>query len=332
MAQNAKSPAFRLLISAGRLLVTAGLLALLVVRVDPRQLGTVLAHGALMPFVAAVLVLAAATPVVALRWHSILSGQGSPGWRTLLKILWLGLFFNQVLPSGVGGDAMRAWRCRKLGLGLGVAVRSILLDRACGYAVLVTIYAACLPALLRVVREPLQQRTLVAVLAAAATGLAAMFLLDRLPGRVVRLRAIAPFAELARDARRLVTDPLRIVGLLLLSSIGIGLAIFSIALVAMSVGITIPFGDWLMIVPPVTFIQLLPVSLAGWGVREVALVVILAAFGIPAATALAASLAIGISLLLVALPGGLIWAGNWDQSAGIVPAAAAPDLPQGPRA
>ncbi len=329
MALNLKSPAFRLLLSGGRFVVTAGLLALLVARVDPGQLGAVLAHGSLLPFVMALVALVAAIPVNALRWRLILAGNRSPGWTTLLKVLWLGLFFNQVLPSGVGGDAMRAWRCRRLGIGLGVAVRSILLDRACGYGVLVALYAACLPALLRVIREPLQQRTLVGVFGAAAVGLVALFVLDRLPAGMVRLRAVQPFAELSRDARRIVLDPQRIVGLLLLSSVGIGLSILSIELVASSVGIAIPFVEWLMIVPPVTFIQLLPVSLAGWGVREAALVVILAAFGIPAATALAASLAIGISLLVVALPGGLIWASNWDLGVGAEPT---PDLPRVPPA
>src|SRR5580704_1039271 len=68
----------------------------------------------------------------------------------------VGLFFNQVLPTGVGGDAIRAWRCRKLGIGLGPAIRSILLDRACGYLVLVVIYAASLPSLLHILPEARQ--------------------------------------------------------------------------------------------------------------------------------------------------------------------------------
>lgn len=312
MAQFSKSPAFRLLLSGGRFAVTAGLLAVLAARVDLRQLGQVAAQGSPGAFLGAVAALAAATPFNALRWHAILETDRSPGRVTLLKILWLGLFFNQVLPSGVGGDAMRAWRCHKLGIGLGAAVRSILLDRACGYAVLVAIYAAGLPALLRAVGDPLQQRTLVAVLAAAAAGLAALFFLDRLPARLVRHRAVAPFAELSRDARRVLLDAPRFLLLMLLASIGIGLTILACELAGASVGVRLGFGEWLIIVPPVSLIQLLPVSLAGWGVREVALVVILAAFGIPAEPALAASLAIGLCQIVVGLPGGLVWIGNWD--------------------
>jgi len=64
--------------------------------------------------------------------------------------------------------------------------------------------------------------------------------------------------------------------------------------------------------PPVAIFQLLPVSLGGWGVREAALVIFLGALGIPGETALAASLCIGLSQILVGLPGGLIWLSNWD--------------------
>jgi hypothetical protein len=67
-----------------------------------------------------------------------------------------------------------------------------------------------------------------------------------------------------------------------------------------------------MIVAPVTLIQLLPISLTGWGVREAVLVVALASFGVPAEAALARSVLLGLCLIASGLPGGLIWLGNWD--------------------
>lgn len=292
---------------------------MLVAKVDLARLGEILTHARSPLFALAVIAQAVATFANALRWHKILGKIDSPGWLAVLKLLWLGLFFNQVLPSGVGGDAVRAWRCRRLGMRFGTAVRSILIDRACGYGVLVAIYAACLPALLRVIHEPLQRHTLVGVLAMATGALVSMFLLDRLPARVVRHRAVEPFAELARDARRILLDPRRNPWLIPLSIVSVGLSVLAIDLAAASVGVVLSYGDWLMIVPPVTFIQLLPISLAGWGIREAAVVVMLAGFGIPAATAFAASLAMGVSLLVVALPGSIIWTGGWDVGDGAEP-------------
>jgi hypothetical protein len=80
---------------------------------------------------------------VLLRWHLILSAEvPSPGARTLLKIVFVGLFFNQ-------SAAYRCRRRRRSRLALPQARhRGILLDRACGYLVLIVVYAASLPSLL----------------------------------------------------------------------------------------------------------------------------------------------------------------------------------------
>src|SRR5206468_9015376 len=103
--------------------------------------------------------------------------------------------------------AVRAWRCRKLGIGLGAGIRSILLDRACGYLVLMVVYAASLPSLLRVLPEARQRGGVMAVLGAGLLGLLALLLLDCLPRPMLRLRVIAPLAELSRETRRLFMHP-----------------------------------------------------------------------------------------------------------------------------
>ena len=262
---------------------------------------------------AAFVVLLATSIVVALRWHLILSAEApSPGAVALLKIVLVGMFFNQVLPTGVGGDAVRVWRCCRRGIALGVAVRSILLDRACGYLVLILVYAANLPSLLRILSDPRQKVAIVAVLAAGLLGFVALLLLDCLPQFLLRLGLIAPLAALSRETRRLFMEPARSVAVLALSAVTMGFTILGFKLVADGVGSHLPLGNWIMIVPPVTLIQLLPISLAGWGVREAVLVVALASFGVPAEAALATSVLLGLCLVASGLPGGLIWLTNWD--------------------
>jgi glycosyltransferase 2 family protein len=220
----------------------------------------------------------------------------------LLKIVFVGLFFNQLLPTGVGGDAVRAWRCSKLGIGLGTAMRSILLDRVWGYTVLAVLYIAILPGLLHVLPQARERVGVVAVL----TALLALVSLDYLPRPLLRLRVIAPLAELSREGRRLLMHRGRCVAVLGLSVLSIALAIVAYKLIVDGIGNRLSLGVWAMVVPPVTFIQLLPVSLAGWGVREVALVVALGSFGIPAEAALAISILVGLCMILTGLPGGLI--------------------------
>jgi uncharacterized membrane protein YbhN (UPF0104 family) len=285
----------------------------LATRVDLGRAAEIMGQASLPLLAATLVALLAANLVVALRWHVILSTEApSPGPGTLLKIVFVGLFFNQVLPTGVGGDAVRAWRCRKLGIGFGAAIRSILLDRACGYLVLVVVYIASLPSLLHILPEARQRCGVVAVLGASLLGLLALLLLDCLPRPMLRLRVIAPLAELSRASRRLFTHPRRCGAVLGLSAFTIGLTIFAFKLVADGVGSRLSLGSWIMIVPPVTLIQLLPISLAGWGVRELVLVVALASFGVPAEAALATSVLLGLCLIVIGLPGGLIWLADWD--------------------
>jgi uncharacterized membrane protein YbhN (UPF0104 family) len=301
--------------AALRLVVTVGLLWFLAAKIDISRAGELISHAPATLLVAAVATLAATTPINALRWRALLPpGPPLPTAFTLFKILLVGIFFNQVLPSGIGGDAVRAWRCRRLGIGLGVAVRSIMLERASGYAVFVALYAAGLPTLLHAIGDVQQRWAVLLVLAASVAGLVTLLILDKLPRAVVRLPVIAWLAALSVAARQFCSDPRRLVPNLILSASSVGLTVLGYKLVGDGVGATLGFATWLVVIPPVTLIQLVPISVAGWGVREAALVALLGAFGVQPAAALATSVLFGLCQIAVALAGGLVWLGGWDMA------------------
>ena len=303
----------KVLMTSLRLFVTGALLWALAARFDLARAAELMSRASPSLIAATLIVLFAANLIVGLRWHLILSAATpSPGVATLIKIVLVGLFFNQVLPTGVGGDVVRAWRCSKLRIGLGAAVRSILLDRACGYFVLVVVYAVGLRGFIQVLPEARERAGVVAVLVVALLGLAALVSLDYLPGPILRFRMVGPLVALSRESRRLLARP-RLCGAVLgLSAVIFVLTILGFKLDADAIGNRMPLAVWIMVVPPVTLIQLLPVSLAGWGVREVMLVVALGSFGVPAEAALAISVLLGLCTILVGLPGGLIWLTDWD--------------------
>jgi uncharacterized membrane protein YbhN (UPF0104 family) len=303
----------KLLIGSLRLFVTAGLLWALLAHADLSRSKELLDHVSLPLLAAGAMALLATSPFSALRWHIVMAAETtSPGPWTLLKIVLVGLFFNQVLPSGVGGDAVRAWRCHRLGVGVAAAIRSILLDRVSGYFVLVVLFAAGLPVLLHVLPGAHQRYGLILLLGVSLCGLIALFLIDYLPWRLLRFRLVAELAALSREGRRLFGRPVRSGAVLSLAAATVGLTIVAFMLVAGSLGVDLSFGSWVVIAPPVTLIQLVPVSLAGWGVRELGFVVVLAGFGVPAEAALAASLLFGLCMIVVGLPGGLLWLTEWD--------------------
>jgi uncharacterized protein (TIRG00374 family) len=303
----------KILTTSARLLVTAGLIWLLARRVDLGQALALMRHASPALLAATIAALVLANVVVALRWHVILAAAAaSPGPAVLAKLVFVGLFFNNILPTGIGGDAVRAWRCRQLGIALATAINTILLDRAWGYMVMVVLYAAALPRLWLVLPGAEQRAGVVLVFALALAGLVALVVVDRLPRAVLRLRLVAPLARLSTEARRLFHDVRRCSFILGMSILSLGLTIAAFKLAADANGVGLSLGIWAMVVPPVTFAQLLPVSLAGWGVREAALVVVLGAFAVPPEAALAISVLLGLCLIVIGLPGGLIWLFGWD--------------------
>ena len=308
-----------------RRVVTAGLLWALASRVDIGQAGHILARVSLPPLLMAVAALVAAGLVGAWRWHVILSTESpSPGPAALAKIVFVGLFFNQVLPSGIGGDAVRILRCRRLGIGLAAAIRSILIDRASGYAVFVLLYALTLPSLLHILADRGQRGAALTMFAGAVAGAAGLLLFDRLPARLLRLPMLGQIAALSRASRSTFGQPQRAVAVFALSAAVVALNVLVYKVLGDGLGHNLPLASWAVVVPPVTLMQLFPVALAGWGVREVGVVVALAGFGVPAEAALAISLLFGLCQFAVALPGGLIWLSDWDMARGRPGFAAAP--------
>src|SRR5205085_9589350 len=83
----------------------------------------------------AVLLLFATSWFIAVRWRVILGLFGAvvrlpAAWRYTL----IGAFFNQVLPSGMGGDIFRAWYARRFAaVTPGKAIASVVVDRVLGF-------------------------------------------------------------------------------------------------------------------------------------------------------------------------------------------------------
>ena len=64
-------------------------------------------------------------------------------------------------------------------------------------------------------------------------------------------------------------------------------------------------------VPPALLVSYLPISIAGWGVREASMVVAFGIFGVSAPIAIIISLFVGLTVLLVSCVGGLLWLLGW---------------------
>jgi len=77
---------------------------------------------------------------------------------------------------------------------------------------------------------------------------------------------------------------------------------------AIGLDINVEWSGFLLIIPLVTLMMVVPISIAGWGVREGVMVVGFGYLGVAPEAALALSILYGLLMLVVALPGGIVWA------------------------
>lgn len=244
----------------------------------------------------------------ALRWSVVLRAMGHPrGLRVSLPLTMIGLFFSQTLPTSIGGDGMRAWELHRDGLAMSSAVSSVLIDRAAGLLGICVLVTATLPLLLGIVPNPAVETGVGLLLAAGYGGVAIAMLLDRLPESLRRFKVVRGFAALSTSLRAVILAPrpaLAALGASLVYQLGAVAVVFALA---RGIGIPVAPAACLVIVPLANLSALLPISIAGWGVREGAFVAGFGFVGVAAADAIAVSVLFGLLTMLVGMSGGLVW-------------------------
>ena len=111
------------------------IVVLLLVRADAHALIDSLRHADAREVALAFLVLLAGLVVNAFRWQLFLRplGLALPG-RTLVRLTFVGTFFNAFLPTGFGGDAYKSFRLRDRAAGVAPPLATMILDRLAGLA------------------------------------------------------------------------------------------------------------------------------------------------------------------------------------------------------
>lgn len=256
---------------------------------------------------AGLVLLAASFPHMA-RWHRILQVIGHPvRFSALFRPVMASYFFMQVLPTFVGGDATRMWWARRYGIGLRGAINSVILDRVAALCAMVLLIAVTFNYLVRYVPNQAALSGVAMLLVLVFFGLLFLWVLPVFAVRLKSWRILAPFLALGEDLRKMAGQPQSaaiIVGLSLL----VHLAVVGIMFILLfALGLHIGFLDCLLLIPPVMLISSIPITVAGWGVREGAMIFALQFAGISSEGALAASLLFGVLSLGVGLIGGAVW-------------------------
>ena len=244
------------------------------------------------------------------RWCLLLAATAQPvRRRDLFGLYWVGLFFNQMLPTGFGGDAVRAIALTRRGYGLAGVLASTMVDRVVGLIGVVVlclagvaIFSASSPSLAGAVLP-----WLIGLLFATVTG---YLLYPRLEVLLLSRfeRALPPawrfgFGELREAFRRLYGRRALLINAVLLSVVSQFFIIVTYQLVATGMAVEVTFGTYGLMIPLVLLAQALPISISGLGVREAALVGVAILMGWDKQTAISLSLLFLATTWLAVLPG-----------------------------
>lgn len=296
----------------GRALVSFGLLALVVSRIDLGSGTSRLSHGRWSWFVAGVAVLFASFLVASRRWFLFLQAAGV---GTLLsdavRVYLIGTFTTNFLPTQLGGDVTRAWLAGRPGARIRAAT-TVVVDRATALGCLIVVAwlafafdRASVPGVLTAALAAASGGLALAGLAAALIVGAAAGLGQRLPPR---LSGSMP------EVRRAAAPCLR--GSVLRKTVIFGLLFqalvtLSVWLVARSIALDVPFSVIAVTLPVVLVFAATPISIGGLGIREGSYVLLLGQAGVGATEATLLSLMSGAAFAIASLPGGVALLQPW---------------------
>jgi uncharacterized membrane protein YbhN (UPF0104 family) len=249
-------------------------------------------------------------PIVATRWREILHVLAVIDRRmtntSIVAITAIGVFFAQVLPS-VMGEGIRAWLIVRLGCDWRRAVTSVVIDRGVGAGLLIALgfVILLLPSGLSALGG---YRGLVLMVYGAllVAGAVALLLLPKLIPLLDRMPYLRWMTALAADARRVVLGRKgpAILGLACLIH---ALTILIIWSLGRAQGLVLPIPDAAVLFVVMIGVALVPISINGWGLREIAVVALLDRHGVAPEQALVFSVCFGLVLAVGSLPGALAW-------------------------
>ena len=287
-----------------RIAVTLSIFAIILRSIDIDQIWKILGQARLDLLLAALLMQFGSTSISAYRWqlimHNLNFGQSlSFYWRSYFKAS----FFNQGLPTSIGGDALKVLDVAGQGFRKRDALYGIMLDRVTGLATLMWLNLTAYTFAPDLLPDPIFHLTLLLVVSSLAS-FAVVSSLRHLPwfDAYPRLSIVRTISERLHQA--FLNNRTLLIGSSLLIPI---LAMLSFFATGWALGLRYGLATYFIIVPPAIFLTIIPVSLAGWGIREGTLVALFSLIGADKATILTMSILYGLMQVGVSLPGFVIY-------------------------
>ncbi|MFZ0067468.1 MAG: lysylphosphatidylglycerol synthase transmembrane domain-containing protein [Pseudolabrys sp.] len=245
---------------------------------------------------------------LAIRWKTIAVACGANlSFVPALQLSFIAAFFNQVLPSTVGGDGARIWLlARRSAAGWARATYSVLIDRIVGVFALALVVLVCLPWTFELIHDAIARTVLLMIGFGATIGaMVFVFIGARFQKLFDRWTLTRHLAAAARVAATLCGS-LHSFSLVIACSIAIHLITIAAAWCCVkAIGAPVSFLQVLFLIPPV--LLTVPISIAGWGVRETSMIAAFGVAGLAQSDGLTLSVLFGAASFAVGVIGGIVW-------------------------
>ena len=220
---------------------------------------------------------------------------------------YLSIFLNQVLPGGVMGDVSRAWRQARAQTRLkepgGPAVRAVIFERLSAQAVMTTVTVTSLLVL------PVTVSRGSGLVLFGAGALAVLIVVAMVVWTRRQTPAQSLWGQVLADLGAAHLSGPVFATQFVSATFVVGTYLATYLTAARAVGVDTPLPVLLPLVAPVLMTMLIPVTVAGWGLREGAAALLWGAVGLTAADGVLVSIAYGLLVLIGSLPGALFLMG-----------------------
>ncbi len=285
-----------------RVVITLVILTLIFRNIEFKNVQDIILKANLNLLLLAILFQLLSTLLAGYRWGQVMKklefGKRSDFY---MRSYFKGSFFNQGLPTSIGGDAIRVLDVARTGHRKRDAFIGVFIDRILGLAGLLILNLAANYFLPELLPHNLFLMINLIVLS-GVIGFVAFIYIHKIKylykGRLLNyiMRVSAQLNKILHNARSISFH--LVIGVLIHL-----FSIINIYLIGQSVGLEYSVLTMAVIVPPVILLTLIPVSLAGWGIREGAMIGLFGLIGAVQANVLSMSIIYGIILIIASLPG-----------------------------
>ena len=228
----------------------------------------------------------------------------------LFKIFFIGIFFNNILPTSSGGDGVRAYYIYKRGASVPLSTSPIIIERMAGLFAMIGMASLSITFVdinaewVYMLRSFMLYAFIVMTLMIILLRWQMTYrMLYKFLKKISRNRIIKILLNMTESINQYLNKDALIIKVFLISISAQIIQIFVFLFISYSLGIEFSLFNLIFAVPIVLIAAGLPISIGGFGVREVAIISVFSAMGISNIEATSIAIIFMFIIIISSLPG-----------------------------